>query len=146
MKKIKKEKKDKEHKDREVTEKRKLSIIIKDFKIKSVTDTKSSSKDHEKKDKSKEKSSRDKREKSKERKKDKSKDKKKSRGKKGTGSDFSLSDEETYRNLYDYHTSARWFEDDNYRRERGRDWDRDKYYGRSRYNDDRYGHGHGYHE
>lgn len=137
-----------EPKEREVTsERRKLSIVIKDFKIRSVTaheptSSSSSAKDKSKKDRSR---SRDKGEKSKDKKKDKEKDrkdkgkeKKKSRDKKSNGSDFSLSDEEAYRNFYEYHTSERWYDDGRGQRDRGRDWDRDKYYGRSRYDDRRY--------
>lgn len=149
IKKIKKEKKDKEIKKEkevkkekeEVTERRKLSIVIKDFKIRSTSDSRD-------KDKEKEKSKREKsKERSKDKKKDKdrdkererrSKDKKKSRDRK-SGSDFSLSDEETYRNLYEYHMSSRWIGDDYRDHGRVREWDRDKYYhGGRRYDDDRY--------
>jgi hypothetical protein len=135
VKKIKKEKK-----DREVTEKRKLSIVIKDFKIKSVTSQESSSTSRDKNEKTKERSKDKKRDKERDRK-NREKEKKKSRDKKSNGSDFSLSDEETYRNFYEYHTSARWYDTERDRRERDyrvREWDRDKYYGggRSRYEDD----------
>lgn len=131
VKKIKKEKKDKEREREVVMQKKKLSIIIKDFKLKPSNPSESSSREKHR-DKSKEREKKDK-----ERSKDRKKDHKKKSHKK-SGSDFSLSDEETYRNFYDYHMSSRWYSDDYRRDDRVRDWDRDKYQSsRSRYGDDR---------
>jgi hypothetical protein len=102
-----------------------LSIVIKEFKsavTKPTESKKSSSKDRE-------------REKEKEKRKDREKNRK-SRERKSSGnvSDVSLSDEETYRKMLEYHTSSQWnreSRDDH--RGHVRDWDRDKYRrGRSR--------------
>jgi ABC-type Na+ efflux pump permease subunit len=137
IKKEKKSAKDGEAPKKEVTERRKISIVIKNLKHRSeivkpsTSKSSSSSKD---KDREKEKE-KEKRRKSKEREKQKEKDRK-SREKKSSGdiSDVSLSDEETYRKMLEYHTSSRWVDDrgnhvreydrDKYRRERSRDDDR----------------------
>lgn len=137
---IKKEKKDKDGEKKsikkEVTERRKLSIVIKDLKFRSeiVKPSKesSSTRDREReREKEKEKEKRREREKHR-----KSHDKKSS----GNVSDVSLSDEETYRKMLEYHTSSQWqrdTRDDGYRGGHVREWDRDKYRrGRSR-DDDR---------
>lgn len=125
---IKKEKKDAIEKliKKEVTERRKLSIVIKDLKFRSelVKPPSTSSKN---KEREKEKG---KRRKSKDREKDR-----KTREQKSSGnvSDVSLSDEETYRKMLEYHTSSRWIDD---RANHVRDWDRDKQRrGRSREDD-----------
>lgn len=132
---IKKEKKDKDGEKKsikkEVTEKRKLSIVFKEV-VKPSTSKASSSKDRDR-----ERGREDKRRKSKEREKhQKSRDKKTS----GNVSDVSLSDEETYRKMLEYHTSSQWnreSRDEGYRGGHVREWDRDKYRrGRSR-DDDR---------
>lgn len=126
---IKKEKKESAEKPikREVVERRKLSIVIKDLRssiIKPLSSKSSSSKDKEKE------REKEKRRKSKEREKDQQKRDRKSNG---NVSDVSLSDEETYRKMLEYHTSSQWHERNNHIRE----WDRDKYRrGRSR-DDDR---------
>lgn len=108
---IKKERREKTIK-KEVTERRKLSIVIKDLKFRSEIAKPSSStstRENEKKRKSK----------------DREKDRK-SREKKSSGnvSDISLSDDETYRKMLEYHTSSQWLSE---RNNHIREWDRDKY-------------------
>lgn len=112
---IKKERKEKTIK-KEVTERRKLSIVIKDLKFRSEIAKPSSSTREKEREKEKEK-----RRKSKEREKDR-----KSREKKSSGnvSDISLSDDETYRKMLEYHTSSQWLSE---RNNHIREWDRDKY-------------------
>lgn len=139
-KKIKKEKEDREIKDEfrkikqekpdkeQVTERRELSIVIKDLKYKS-SDIKKPSSSHSKHSEKDDKKRRRSKERSKEKEKRRSKDKEKERSKDkkrtiDNSSDISLSDEETYRKHYEYHMSSRW---DKHSREKiGRDWDRDK--------------------
>ena len=126
---IKKEKKDKDKEKKvkkEVTERRKLSIVIKSSVIKPVEWKKSSSRDR---DREREK---EKRRKSKERER---KEKKSS----GNVSDVSLSDEETYRKMLEYHTSSQWNCDsrDDFRGGPVREWDRDKYRNSRIHDDDR---------
>lgn len=118
---IKKEKKEAADKPikKEVTQRPKLSIVFKDLKSRSTIVKPSSS--HKKssslKDKENEK---EKRQRSKEREKDhQARDRKSS----VAVSDVSLSDEETYRKMLEYHTSAQWHEKSSHIRE----WDRDKY-------------------
>lgn len=142
---IKKEKRDSKDEEpkKEVTERRKISIVFKDLKPRSgivkpsTSKSSSSSKDKDKeKEKAKEREKeKEKRRKSKEREKQKEKDRK-SREKKSSGdvSDVSLSDEETYQKMLEYHTSSRWFDD---RSNHARDWDRDKYRGGRSRDDDR---------
>jgi hypothetical protein len=143
IKKEKKDSKDNEPAKTEVTERRKLSFIIKDLKprsgiVKPSTSKAATSSKEKDKDKSKEKErekEKEKRRKSKEREKHKEKDRK-SREKKSNGdvSDVSLSDEETYQKMLEYHTSSRWFDD---RSNHVREWDRDKYRGGRSRDDDR---------
>jgi hypothetical protein len=118
IKKEKQDSKDNEPAKTEVTERRKLSFIIKDLKPRSGIVKPSTSKAAT--------SSREKH---------KEKDRK-SREKKSIGdvSDVSLSDEETYQKMLEYHTSSRWFDD---RSNHVREWDRDKYRGGRSRDDDR---------
>lgn len=116
--KVKKEKKDSKEKPikKEVPERRKLSIVIKDLKRTELAKPsifKSISRDKER-EREKEK---DKRQRSREH--DRSRDKKSA----ADVSDVSLSDEETYRKMLEYHTSSRWVDP---RSNHVRDWDRDK--------------------
>ncbi|XP_070506252.1 protein Son [Chironomus tepperi] len=124
-KKIKKEKE-------EITERREVSIVIKDTKYKSeVKKPSRSSSKHKDKDKSKD---------DKKRKERSSKDEKKRERRRSEkeSSDISLSDEETYRKHYEYHMSSRWDKESRDNRNI-RDWDRDKRrYDRSRDSRDRY--------
>lgn len=107
----------------EITESRKLSIVIKDLKtfksqIVKPTFTKSSKEKEKKREK--------------ERQKDKRRISKeydcKTRERKSVGnvSDISLSDEETYRKMLEYHTSSQWY-DSQRKGNHIREWDRDKF-------------------
>lgn len=107
---LKKEKKEKTLR-KEVTERRKLSIVIKDLKFRSeITKPPSliSSKE------------RDNRRQSKERERDRKLQDKSG----GNISDISLSDEETYRKMLEYHTSSQWLSE---RNNHSKDWNREKY-------------------
>ncbi|KAG5674610.1 hypothetical protein PVAND_004564 [Polypedilum vanderplanki] len=138
LRKIKKEKKDKEREKDKHSEKRKLSIVIKDLKLTSTVTKPSLSRDKDKSEERKRKS-RDRSEEKKKKKHDKERSRDKSRDKKSrdkkSSSDISLSDEDTYRNFYEYHTSSRWNYDYPVR-----EWDRDKHRDRDRdrRRDDRY--------
>lgn len=119
---------------KEVTERRKLSIVIKDLKLKTVSSQVVKQSSSSSKDKAREKEKeieKEKRRKSKEREKNR-----KSREKKSTGnvSDVSLSDEETYRKMLEYHTSSQWHEEQSHNNHVNhvRDWDREKYVRRGR--------------
>lgn len=137
---IKKEKKA-EKLVKQVNERRKLSIVIKDLKYKSKVIQSSSCKSSQpSKDKDKERLREKEKLKEKERERKREKERR-SRDIKLSGnvSDVSLSDEETYRKMLEYHTSSRWREDQEIRNKNVREWDRDKYLrGRSREDDRKY--------